>query len=306
MRGTTQGMWPYSYSKCDVGTLANQTNADKTAPYAALHAHGLYSNSVGNKLSFLEGQRASACTCPGEDHPGPSNNVGRSSPEIDIFETQVLNGHGHASQSFQIAPFDAIIRGIKHRASQRCIRPIPSSTRTRVGSIKRQFRRSLPSRYRVRPFGRYTGHDGGTMGSRLDQRRFGIDHLVSQRSTELDAHRCRIGTECRNGDRAENDTDRANEYRDQPSVERWVPEVKWNQIAFPAVMKLDYVRVYQRDGQEDRITCDPDDHPTAKYMRSIWMCIAILTILFFRRRSIRKFPLPPLTVQWKGSDERGC
>nr|CDI53898.1 related to KRE6-glucan synthase subunit [Melanopsichium pennsylvanicum 4] len=105
--GTTQGMWPYSYSQCDVGTLANQTNAQKTAPLAALNAHGLYSDGVGNKLSYLEGQRASACTCPGEDHPGPSNNVGRSSPEIDIFEAQVHNGHGAVSQSFQIAPFDA-------------------------------------------------------------------------------------------------------------------------------------------------------------------------------------------------------
>lgn len=48
-----------------------------------------------NVLSYLPGQRLSRCTCPGESHPGPvhSNNeyVGRSAPEIDMFEAQVRN-----------------------------------------------------------------------------------------------------------------------------------------------------------------------------------------------------------------------
>lgn len=34
----------------------------------------------------LPGQRLSACTCKGEDHPGPDVSVGRGSPEIDIIE----------------------------------------------------------------------------------------------------------------------------------------------------------------------------------------------------------------------------
>ena len=44
----------------------------------------------GGVLSFLPGQRLSRCTCPGESHPGPVHSdgtyVGRSAPEIDIFE----------------------------------------------------------------------------------------------------------------------------------------------------------------------------------------------------------------------------
>lgn len=54
----------------------------------------------------------SACTCPGEDHPGPdiNNPIGRSAPEIDIFEAQknkVSNG-GRVTQSVQMAPFTTL------------------------------------------------------------------------------------------------------------------------------------------------------------------------------------------------------
>lgn len=47
----------------------------------------------GGALSYLPGQRLSRCTCSGESHPGPRHQdgtfVGRSAPEIDIFEAQV-------------------------------------------------------------------------------------------------------------------------------------------------------------------------------------------------------------------------
>lgn len=36
-------------------------------------------------------------------------------------------------------------------------------------------------------------------------------------------------------------------------------------MIFPAVMQIDYVRVYQRKGQTN-IGCDPPDYPTAKYI----------------------------------------
>ena len=97
------GMWPYSYDTCDLGTFPNQTAQDGT-PGAYATAGSL----SGNELSFLPGQRTSACTCPGGDHPGPSNNVGRSAPEIDIFETQinVTLFKAEVSQSLQTAPFN--------------------------------------------------------------------------------------------------------------------------------------------------------------------------------------------------------
>jgi hypothetical protein len=60
--------------------------------------------------SMLPGQRLSACTCPGESHPGPQRQdgsfVGRSSPEIDLFEALISGKRGQVSQSAQWAPFN--------------------------------------------------------------------------------------------------------------------------------------------------------------------------------------------------------
>ena len=83
-----EGMWPYTYDACDVGTAPNQTINGQ--PVNAT-INGDPSND--DALSFLPGQKLSRCTCPGESHPGPMHAdgtfVGRSAPEIDIFEAQV-------------------------------------------------------------------------------------------------------------------------------------------------------------------------------------------------------------------------
>ncbi|KAJ7573926.1 beta-glucan synthesis-associated [Mycena floridula] len=103
-----EGMWPYSYDSCDVGTVANQSV--NGLPAAALSNGDPYND---NLLSFLVGQRLSRCTCPGESHPGPIHSedqsyVGRAACEIDMFEAQVsrAQGVGGVSQSGQWAPFD--------------------------------------------------------------------------------------------------------------------------------------------------------------------------------------------------------
>ncbi|KAG6841695.1 hypothetical protein C0991_007965 [Blastosporella zonata] len=99
---TTEGMWPYTYDSCDLGTFPNQTAADGTPAAAATGSPG------GGPLSYLPGQRLSACTCPGSDHPGPSVSDGRGVPEIDILEAQIDVSvfQGQVSQSFQCAPFN--------------------------------------------------------------------------------------------------------------------------------------------------------------------------------------------------------
>ena len=80
--------WPYSYDTCDVGTAPNQTVNGR--PVAATVGGD---PDFGGALSYLPGQRLSRCTCPGENHPGPTHSdgtfVGRSAPEIDVFEAQV-------------------------------------------------------------------------------------------------------------------------------------------------------------------------------------------------------------------------
>jgi hypothetical protein len=83
--------------------LPNQTTVDGTGPLAALTT-----GANDGPLSFLPGQRWSSCTCPGEDHPGPSTSTGRGAPEIDIIEAQinVEDSIGVVSQSAQFAPYD--------------------------------------------------------------------------------------------------------------------------------------------------------------------------------------------------------
>ncbi|KJA25874.1 glycoside hydrolase family 16 protein [Hypholoma sublateritium FD-334 SS-4] len=101
------GMWPYTYDACDVGTAPNQTY--NGLPLAAT-INGDSAN--GGALSYLQGQRLSRCTCSGESHPGPVHSdgtyVGRSAPEIDIFEAQISGTplSGQVSQSAQWAPFN--------------------------------------------------------------------------------------------------------------------------------------------------------------------------------------------------------
>ncbi|ELU38867.1 glycoside hydrolase family 16 protein [Rhizoctonia solani AG-1 IA] len=122
------GTWPYSYVRllfsnfpkrdtCDVGTLPNQTRPDGTPINATINGD----KYNGDVLSYLPGQRLSACTCEGESHPGPKRKssetdgkgqsggyVGRAAPEIDVLEATVDAGTliGHVSQSGQWAPFN--------------------------------------------------------------------------------------------------------------------------------------------------------------------------------------------------------
>jgi beta-glucan synthesis-associated protein KRE6 len=118
---------PTSYDSCDVGTLPNQTLNGEPAIAATAGGNPKYNEN----LSWTKGQRLScvcllfhaacsiyssvlpiifkcrACTCPGEDHPGPNPQTGRASPEIDIFEAQKnkQGTGGRVSQSVQMAPF---------------------------------------------------------------------------------------------------------------------------------------------------------------------------------------------------------
>ncbi|KIY45548.1 SKN1-domain-containing protein [Fistulina hepatica ATCC 64428] len=107
---TLDGMWPYpaGCDSCDVGTLPNQTLLDGK-PTAALTSGR---SSYNGTLSYLPGQRLSCCICEGELHPEPKHSdgtfVGCSAPEIDVFdvfEAQVWDNKGAASQSGKWAPF---------------------------------------------------------------------------------------------------------------------------------------------------------------------------------------------------------
>lgn len=93
----------YNYDSCDTGILKGQHFVNGSGPHDALHSNAPY--AAKGKISKLPGMRSSSCTCEGEDHPGPANNVGRGASEIDVFEMQVQGDHTYASQSLQVAPF---------------------------------------------------------------------------------------------------------------------------------------------------------------------------------------------------------
>lgn len=129
-----QGTWPYSYDSCDLGTFPNQTNKDGT-PSAALN-----SGHNGGQLSLLPGQKLSACTCPGMDHPGPDVGRGRGAPEIDVIEAQVDNSRrqGQASQSYQTAPYNAFYQFVNTTPAATIYNPSVTSFNTYKGGLYQQ------------------------------------------------------------------------------------------------------------------------------------------------------------------------
>lgn len=40
----------------------------------------------------------------------------------------------------------------------------------------------------------------------------------------------------------------------------------WNQLRFPATLRIDYVRVWQKG--DPKVGCDPADHPTSEYINN--------------------------------------
>jgi len=120
-------MWPYSYDTCDLGTFPGQQGKDGQPTASTTGGNG------GTNLSGLPGQKLSACTCPGSDHPGPRVDVGRGVPEIDIIESQVdvTRMRGEASQSFQIAPYDIYYDFVRNEPAT-----VIHNTTTRLNSYK--------------------------------------------------------------------------------------------------------------------------------------------------------------------------
>lgn len=279
-RATTDGMWPYSYDECDVGTFPNQTAKDNT-PAAAVYSDKSW-DEYDKKLSVLNGQRLSSCTCPNQDHPGPwgkldsgSNRFrGRGAPEIDIIEVQrdnsILIGNV-ASQSAQFAPFshdytfnDDPSVYIIHNSST-------TYPNTYTGSPLQQAVSALskvPDDAFDIPGGRYstygfeyyanpkdrdnsfvtwqidgkptvtfkpgaTGPDKGPGGSMVGQRIVPEEPLYAIMNMGIS--------------------------------DGWT-QIQYDTLQFPAEMKIDYVRIYQRKG-ETNVGCDPPDYPTTQYIQ---------------------------------------
>ncbi|KAK4685409.1 beta-glucan synthesis-associated protein KRE6, partial [Tremellales sp. Uapishka_1] len=260
---STDGTWPYTYDSCDIGTLKNQTTGDGTGPAATLTT-----GSNDGPLSYLPGQRMSACTCAGEDHAGPNVGTGRSVPEIDALEAQVdiNNQLGQVSQSFQVAPFDS---SYQFDNASTDVTQYDTSI-TKWNSYLGGFYQQAVSSLTYIDSAGYTGTSGALqtygyeMYSNPNDRGSGYITWVANGAKSWQVLPGAIG----------------------PNVntqigQRLIPEepmamiinfgmsnnfqtVDFSNLDFPNHMLVDYIRVYQRS--DGKIGCDPADHPTADYI----------------------------------------
>ncbi|GAA5820003.1 hypothetical protein JCM11251_005442 [Rhodosporidiobolus azoricus] len=259
--GSNHGVWPYSYNSCDVGTLPNQTYQDADGPRRPSAARTSGLRDYGGQLSYLAGQRFSACTCDGEDHPGPRTNIGRGAPEIDITEQQVdWRGTGSTSQSMQFAPMGAgygwnrssewtifndnitvqnLFTGAVNQESASVI------TLTDTTSYEGQGYSTFAFEYEPGADGRVTWFVNNTPSWQITGAAIGPDAEteVGQRLISVEPMSITINL----------------------AISPAFQPPDWQNIRFPGTFRVDYVRVYQKG--EPNVGCDPEDYPTANYIQ---------------------------------------
>ncbi|TEB21437.1 beta-glucan synthesis-associated [Coprinellus micaceus] len=290
---TLEGLWPYSYDSCDIGTLANQTYVDKTGPPAALNDGDPYNKGL---LSFLPGQRLSACTCPGESHPGPMRKdgsyVGRAAPEIDVLEAIVEFGEGRVSQSSQWAPYNAGYRWLNTSDNYRIYDDDVTHLNPYAGGVFQQAVSGLSttnqSCYEL---------EGGCFAT------YGFEYAPGFDDAYI--------TWVNNGKLAWThyarglDTDNAAEIGPRPisqepmyiitnlGISNGFGTVS-EDLIFPATMSIDWIRVYQ-PANKVKITCDPEDFPTAAYIEAYPEAYSNAELMFWVKDYKQPWPKNKLT-----------
>lgn len=237
---TTDGLWPYTYDDCDAGITPNQSMTDGT--------------------SKLPGQKLNSCTCRGEDHPNPGR--GRGAPEIDIVEAAADYGGmgwGTATQSFQVAPFDIYYypnydffetpRREHSVANTYTGGPFQEAVSVTTVLNNSWFDGQMYQRYSY-DYQPGSGEDAfvafnvaDEIQGRFDGRALGPNGNVQQRLVSEEPMSMIMNLGISNA---------------------WT-NIQWDKLVFPATMRIDYVRLYQRPGQES-VTCDPPGYPTTKYI----------------------------------------
>ncbi|RMZ76814.1 hypothetical protein DV738_g4668, partial [Chaetothyriales sp. CBS 135597] len=242
---TTDGLWPYSYDNvCDAGITPNQSTPDG--------------------ISYLPGLRLPSCTCDGEDHP--SQGKSRSAPEIDVLEASVAhldelgNQIGVVSQSFQVAPFD-----IWYQPNYDFVElydPSITTMNSYKGGPYQQAFSALTNLnndwydgngYQVYAF-EYTPGDNGDIVWYV-----GDDPVWRLHANSLSAN----GNVGRRTIPEEPMTVIAN-FGISPGFSA----LNFTGLAelMPAIMRIDYIRIYQ-DGNGE-VTCDPDGYETTQYIHN--------------------------------------
>ncbi|CAE6504732.1 unnamed protein product [Rhizoctonia solani] len=263
-------------STCDVGTLANQTDPVTNLPIAARTSGPSYTNG---ELSYLGGQRLSACTCTSESdgtdgrqmtHPGPKkpdgSYVGRGAPEIDIIEAMVdaTTLIGHVSQSGQWAPFNAgyqwdnetnlIIYDREKAIFNTFIGNERQQTTSALATTNQQCYTGGGGCFQIYGAEYKTGEDGYIQWVTDDAPVFlvkaaglGPDPLTQIGPRPIPVEPMYVILNL------------GMSYNFGP--------IDLEHLVFPAYMLVDYVRVYQPSGKQS-IGCNPKDYPTSDYINT--------------------------------------
>ncbi|PPQ93497.1 LOW QUALITY PROTEIN: hypothetical protein CVT25_005238 [Psilocybe cyanescens] len=270
--GSLDGVWPYTYDSCDVGTLANQTfpeSQDGIITPAAAIVGG--DPNYNGQLSMLPGQKLSACTCPGEAHPGPIRSdgsfVGRSSPEIDVLEAIVNGGVGQASLSAQWAPFDVskivlqplqILRLITYMMSdvdEGRIQGGFQQTTSGLATTNQACYELGTQCSSVYGFEYKSGFDDGYITWVSDgQLSWTLRGPAMGANTETEISQRPISSE-------------PMYIIANLGLSLGFGTVDFDNLIFPSTMSIDYIRVYQ-PADSMNVGCDPKDYPTAKYIET--------------------------------------
>ncbi|KAL5508476.1 hypothetical protein ACEPAH_6095 [Sanghuangporus vaninii] len=260
-----EGMWPYTYDACDVGTAPNQTINGE--PHLATVDGDQSNNGV---LSFLPGQRLSRCTCPGESHPGPIHSdgtyVGRSAPEIDIFEAQITDGTGQVSQSAQWAPFNYAYEWFNTSSNMIIADTSISELNSYTGGVFQQASSVVTDTDQKC----YSG-GGGCFSIYGFEYQPGFDDAyitwISDNKVAWTAMAAGFAADDRVNISARPVSQEPMYIIMQFGMSFNFAEVDLENLPFPSTMLVDYVRVYQKKDQKN-IGCDPEDFPTASYINT--------------------------------------
>ncbi|KIK96257.1 glycoside hydrolase family 16 protein [Paxillus rubicundulus Ve08.2h10] len=263
-----EGMWPYSYDSCDIGTVPNQTY--NGGPPAALENGDPYNGDV---LSYLPGQRLSRCTCKGEPHPGPvhasdGTYVGRSAPEIDIFESQISGSplQGSVSQSAQWAPMNAAYLWQNTTGNFVIQNPDITTLNSYAGGVFQQATSGVTTTNQSC----YT-LDSGCFAT------YGYEYKPGYSTDGGYISWITNGVVAWTLDASGMTADPLTEISDRPIPQEPMylianlgmsPNFQppdFQELTFPTTMTIDWVRVYQPKNAVN-VGCDPKDFPTAAYI----------------------------------------
>jgi beta-glucanase (GH16 family) len=238
---TSDGLWPYTYQACDVGITPNQSSYDG--------------------LSHLPGQRLNSCTCPREDHPTPG--TGRGAPEIDIAEGGAswnVPSLPIVTQSYQVAPFDvwyypdyeftefpdfniSYTNGYTGGPFQQAVSATTNLNRNWYDG--KQYQKYSFEYVPGEGEGSYIHWKvGGQTTFVMDGRAIGRNGNISPRQVTQEPMSMILNLGISNS---------------------WTA-IDWANLVFPAVLRVDYVRWYQKKG-ERMVTCDPPGFETTQYIK---------------------------------------